>query len=99
MEHILQFAINIDDKRIIEIAENKAAQAVVQKVNDLAGQRSYYGNSYLQERFNEEVKKVVDEHKDEIIQKAVEKAVAGITKTKKFTELMAILPREEGTVR
>lgn len=94
MEHILQFAINIDDERITAIAEDRAAKAVVQKVNDLAGYRSYYSDSYLQTRFNEEVKKVVDEHKDEIIEKAVEKTVAGITKTKKYTELMAVLLRE-----
>ena len=89
MEHILQFGINIDDNRIIQLCEVKAVQLVMNEVEKkAANRRSGWDDTYLENLFAESVKKVVEEHKDEIIEKAVKKAVERFTSSKKFKEMM-----------
>ena len=88
MEHILQFGINIDDNRIIQLCEEKAVQSVMNEVEKKANRRSGWDDTYLENLFAESVKKVVEEHKDEIIEKAVKKAVERFTSSKKFKEMM-----------
>ena len=89
MEHILQFAINIDDKTIEERVYEKASQ---QLTNDLKEQ-IYVSKNYYNHGFTDEAAKVIKEavesYKPEIIEMAAKTLADSILKSKKQRENLA----------
>ena len=91
MEHIVQFAVSIDDKRIQEITEESAAKQVAEEIK-IASHGMDWNNRVkdkpekLRELFQEEVEKIVKENYDKIIDGAIEKAVSRIMLSKKVRE-------------
>lgn len=88
MEHIVQFAIGIDDeaitKRIQENAEKIITQSIQQKVEKSIFATDYYGK--LENRLNYRAETIfkdwLESHKDEIIKGAVEALASNMMKTK-----------------
>lgn len=85
MEHIVQFAIGIDDEAIVDrVTENAEAQIIKdieQQVRNRLFEARYYGrNADKDSPLNDYSKRVIDgfleKHKDEIIEKAA-KYLAG----------------------
>ena len=94
MEHIVQFAVGVDDERIQQIMEEKAADIIAKEIKDATRSYRVYGDGYaerpdkLEAYFHEEVEKIVKEHREEIIDAAIEKAVTKIVNAKKVKEAL-----------
>lgn len=88
MEHILQFAVSIDEDRIVKAAEEQATKRVVEEIKqktDLFA-REKWGDSELKRIFKEEVQRVVDENKDYIMAEAVDTVAKSLARTKAVKE-------------
>lgn len=101
MEHIVQIAVNVDDNRIIQICEEAAAKQIIEDVKEYSHGRTYYGKTLnekpenLKPLFVEEIRKVVDENKDEIIKLAVKELANNMARTKAFKKAIDEMLNEE----
>jgi uncharacterized membrane protein YheB (UPF0754 family) len=88
MEHIVQFAIGIDDeaitKKIQENAEKQITQNIQQKVEKSIFATDYYGKptNHLTHHAETMFKNWLEEHKDEIINRASATLAANMAKSK-----------------
>lgn len=83
MEHILQFAVSIDEDAIVKMATDRASRQITDEVH--AKIESYtkgWRDSKLDELFRDEIKSVVYDNKDEIIEKAIKVVAFNLSKTK-----------------
>lgn len=99
MEHIVQFAIGIDDEAIKKMVRERGYDDVVNSLKEDA--KNYLANTYYGERkWGGEVKirwdnvvekmtnEFIEENKDVIIEKAAEKLAESYKRTKKYKEAM-----------
>lgn len=105
MEHILQFAIDIDDdtirqkieKHSIEVIEQQIKQDIVNKIFKI----EYYTENADPKRsplsgFSKEIMiNVMEEHKDEIINRTAEILADKLCRTKAAKELIADITSKE----
>ena len=95
MEHIVQFAIGIDDeaiqKRVIEGAYNDVVKQLMKEAKKEVGlEGSYYNHAANWERIiGAALRGYFDENKDMIIELAASKLVESFKRTKSFKEKMA----------
>lgn len=98
MEHILQFAVSIDEQKIVDTATNRATEEILKKAKETLGNYTNRGwdtaESKLDRLFRDEIKKILDERKEEIIQDAIKQLAANLAKTKAVKEMVREL--EEG---
>lgn len=91
MEHILQFAINIDDltikERIEKTATNKMANELTKDVRDSIF--SGWGNSGFSPAAERIIKKVLEDNKEEIIKNASKMVAESIKRSKRYKEALA----------
>ena len=91
-EHIVQFAVGIDDEHIQKIMEESAAKQIMDDIKEFSHGKQYYSNRLndepknLQEIFQEEIAKYVKEHVDEIMDKVIVEVSKNMMKTKKVKE-------------
>lgn len=97
MEHIVQFAINFDDKRITEMVEKNAEKEIIndlkQKVNDRMFQIKYYGGHGKPENgfsnwMDGKVEEFLAANKQEIIDMAAHMLADRLSRTKAARELV-----------
>lgn len=89
MEHILQFAINIDDKTIEERIYEKASQQLTKELKEqIYVSRNYYNHGFTDEAAKM-IKEVVESYKSEIIAMAAKTLADSILKSKKQKESLA----------
>ena len=98
MEHIVQFAIGIDDeaivKRVTENAERVITNELKQQVANRLFQRSYYSKNADPERdpLSNFTMNLVDDffeiNRDAIIEKAAERLADRLARTKKAKEIL-----------
>lgn len=81
MEHIIQFGVTVDDRKIEEEVIKQATDSIRKKVEDM-GRRSWNDDSILSRIAEEEISKYISDHKDEILDKAISKLMANMMKTK-----------------
>lgn len=86
MEHILQFAVDIDDQAIIACVKERATQQAIYKIQDEISKYTRGYESKLDKIFREEVKKIIDSNKDEIIEKSIDQLAFNLAKTKAVKE-------------
>lgn len=96
MEHIMQFAINIDDKTIQKRLEDNAYDDVVERIykeaiDNLEFPRKYVINGVKRcidwdSVVSERIFRFLENHKDEIIDAAAEKLTKSIRNSKAFKE-------------
>jgi len=92
MEHIVQFAVGIDDDRIQKLMEEAAAKQIIDDIKEASHGKSYYGNTLndepknLREIFKEEIAQYVKDHADEVISMVVAEVSKNMMKTKKVKE-------------
>ena len=95
MEHIVQFAIGIDDKAIQKRIEESAYDDIVAKLVADAERSLPKNGGWDSNRVNwrrmmeEQLDLFAEKHKDEIINAAAEKLVESFKRTKAFKERMA----------
>lgn len=93
MEHILQFAIGIDDDAIVKRIEENAEKAITKELRDKVGRIMFGCNSWRGEeaeaitRWTEGLfVKYLDDHKAEIIVLSAKYLAEKLTKTKAVRE-------------
>lgn len=107
MEHILQFAINIDDDRIIKnieaSAEEKIIAAITKKVEDcIYDNNMHYGRRYdreepLKNMIKKEIERIIEENKDVVLSEASKILADKLSRTKAAKELLnGLKPESEG---
>ena len=98
MEHIVQFAIGIDDeairKRITDNAEKQITASIQKDVERMIFNYAGWGNGEInknspQEWVKDIVKYVIEANKDQIIEAAVVELAKNMAKTKAVKEAMA----------
>lgn len=90
MEHIIQFGVSIDDKAIEERVVKSATDEVFNLVKKTAAGGSVWdSNSFIKELMKEEVKRLVDDNKAEIIANATKELARNMTNTKAVKEAVA----------
>ena len=98
MEHILQFGISIDDdaikNRIEEAAVNKMAEDLKKSVKDSLFRTSGFGGKRFTEEAEQLIRSVMNEYKDEIIERSVNMVVDTIKHSKKYREALANVVEE-----
>ena len=90
MEHIVQFAISIDDDTIKRNIENSVERQVTRKINSdcmkaLVGKKSITNCDYtqkLKEMVDDNIQNFLAENKDEIIKIAADKLSEKLSRTK-----------------
>lgn len=94
MEHILQFAISIDDDGIKKLVEKSATEQVAREFREevMDKIKSKYG--YLSYGVEAAIKDAVSQYKDEIVDKAVEVVADSIKRSKKYREALAEVVEE-----
>ena len=100
MEHIVQFAVSVDDDRIQKIMEESAAKQVADDIKAASHGLSYYDNGVnkepekLKALFSDEIAKYVKEHADEIVKLVVAEVSKNMMKTKKIKEAIDSITEE-----
>jgi hypothetical protein len=102
MEHIVQFAIGIDDKAIQNRIEEHAYSDVLNKltknaVDSVFSHSSAYSRDIMWERLmGEALQSFLEERKDEIIDKAANTLADRFQRTKKYREAMGDAIAKDG---
>lgn len=102
MEHIVQFAINIDDETIQNRIEEHAYTDVLNKltknaVDSVFSHSSAYSRDIMWERLmGEALQSFLEERKDEIIDKAAHMLADRFQRTKKYREAMGAVIAKDG---
>lgn len=102
MEHIVQFAINIDDKTIQNRIEEHAYTDVLNKLAKEAMDTVFaHTNAYSRENMWKTVlvgalQRFLEERKDEIIDKAANMLADRFQRTKKYREAMGATIAKDG---
>lgn len=100
MEHIVQFAISIDDKTIQNRIEEHAYQDILnnleRKALNALGSGSYAQRDRLNALTYDAIQQLVARHKDEIIDKAAEMLADKFSRTKKYREAMGAAIAKDG---
>lgn len=97
MEHIVQFAIGIDDeaikKRIAESAEKQIVASIKEDVENIIFNYEYYSGKINKNNpkswVEDLVKEVIEANKDQIIKGATEELARNMVKTKLVREAIA----------
>lgn len=90
MEHIIQIGVSVDDKAIEDRVIKAATDEVLDRVKHTAGSNSSWNsNHYIKDLMKEEVKRLVDENKTEIIDYAIKELAKNMVKTKAVKEAIA----------
>lgn len=102
MEHIVQFAINIDDKTIQNRIEEHAYSDVLDKltknaVDSVFSHSSAYSRDIMWESLmGEALQSFLEERKNEIIDKAANMLADRFQRTKKYREAMGAVIAKDG---
>lgn len=107
MEHILQFAVSIDDtsieKLVIESATKQLANEIIDEAKKSLGFANRYGSPYLDEDgegygiAKDAIEKVVKEREDEIINRVIEKIADKTYRSKKYQKTLDSLVDKSNT--
>lgn len=102
MEHIVQFAISIDDKTIQNRIEEYAYRDVLDKLAKEATDTVFaHTNAYSRENMwktlmEDALQRFLEERKDEIIDKAANLLADRFQRTKKYREAMGTAIEKDG---
>lgn len=102
MEHIVQFAINIDDKTIQNRIEEHAYTDVLNKLTKeavdsvFAHSSAYSRNTMWESLMENALQNLIEERKDEIIDKAANTLADRFQRTKKYREAMGDAIAKDG---
>jgi hypothetical protein len=95
MEHIVQFAIGIDDEtvrqRVLENAEKTIIKNIEDDVKKAIFEKQYYGtgiSNNVQTWVKNVVEHVIWEHKDQIVAGAIKELAANLSRTKVAREAL-----------
>lgn len=98
MEHIIQIAVSCDDERIVKLAEESAANSLVNEVLK-AYKPKYYGDSSFESRMVEQVKALlVDRFNENCMDKLAEKVAERLCRSNPFrAKVLAAVEKRLGS--
>lgn len=100
MEHILQFAINIDDEtikqRVEQSATDKMAAEVTKSVKNAIFTNQYWGGSGFTTAVEKIIREVLTDYKDVIIDQAVKMVADSIKRSKAYKTAVADMVEDLG---
>ena len=103
MEHIVQFAIGIDDEAIKKRIEESATKQVTDKLKEqVMGSiltTEWSGKKVLNSNGEAIVKEVLEQYKDEIIAGAIKSVADSIKNSKKYRAVLAQIADEMLTAK
>lgn len=104
MEHIVQFAIGIDDEAIKKRIEESATEQVIKKLKEqvtgtILKKNSWSGDVLLSTTGQDIVKEVMEQYKDEIIAGAIKSVADSIKNSKKYRAVLAQIADEMLTAK
>lgn len=94
MEHIIQFAVSVEDDKIVKRIEENAEKTIIERlqkeVSSILFSRGYYGmpSNNSSEFVKAYLEEFLKDHKDEIIKSAGEYLSERLMKTKAAKELI-----------
>ena len=94
MEHILQFAISIDDEGIKSRIEESAVKQLSKDLSKETKNKIMDTWGSLQWKIEELIKECVNQYKDEILESAVRSVSDSIKRSKKYREALAQVTEE-----
>ena len=94
MEHIVQFAISIDEERIKAIAAESAAEDLKKELEDVLIGKGSWNNQYFTTYAEDLFKKVLNEHIDHILDEAVKQVAGSIKNSKKYKMALDSVTKE-----
>ena len=94
MEHILQFAISIDDEAIKSRIEESALKQLSKDLSKETKNKIMDTWGSLQWKIEELIKECVNQYKDEILESAVRSVSDSIKRSKKYREALAQVTEE-----
>ena len=86
MEHIIQFGVTVDDKRIENEIIKQATDSLMLNIKDMGKKDWTTNESKLTQIARDIISEYVEKHKDEIIHAAIDKLMINLTKTKKVKD-------------
>lgn len=92
MEHIIQFGVCIDEQKIIDSAIEMAGRKIIDHVGekiDEYARRRWSEPSKLEELFAEEIRKLIELYKDEIINATIESTTGRLMRSKLMRDAIA----------
>lgn len=100
MDHLVQFTISIDDAHIAQKVENEAAKAMKDEVlkickSQIGIEANYWGSGEPGPMLKKAVDQFMNDNREEIIDKAVDKLAERLSRTKAVKEAAAKRVREE----
>ena len=104
MEHIIQFAVSIDDEAIKSSIEKRAIEKLSDELLDgvkksFGVRTSWRGDNYADSQImnivTDTVKKICKDHEDEIVANATKIAAEKLTRTKSFKEKVEVTMTKE----
>lgn len=102
MEHIVQFAIGIDDRAIQKRIEEYAYKDVLDKITTetmdtiFAHMNAYSRENMCKTMMEDALQSFLEERKDEIIDKAANMLADRFQRTKKYREAMGVAIEKDG---
>lgn len=94
MEHIVQFAIGIDDEAVTERVIAAATNELIKDVKSNIYKKGYYSSGFT-DTVENIIKTAVSEYKDEIVDRASEMLFNSIRHSKKYKEIVSNVLTEE----
>lgn len=89
MEHIIQFGVTIDEKKIIDHATSRASNEIYKKVEkEISKYTSGWQDTRLDQLFREEIRKVIYDNKDKILEDAITRVAQNLTRTKAVKDML-----------
>ena len=98
MEHIVQFAVGIDDQRIVNVIEESAARDITKNLQQMVMNKIFQSSYYKSDARNNDPlsdfsKRLIDEflerHKDVILEKTSVYLADKLARTKAAKEIIA----------
>lgn len=86
MEHLLQISIAMDDKSIAKQVEDSLVTKIHKDIYDKYFENDWKSDRRIEFICHEEVKELIAENKDEIINRAVEQIKRSVLKTNSFNK-------------
>ena len=93
MEHLLQISIAMDDKSIAKQVEDSLVTKIHKDIYDKYFENDWKSDRRIEGICHEEVKKLIAENKDEIINRAVEQIKRSVLKTNSFNKQLEELEK------
>lgn len=97
MEHIIQFAVSVDDDRIMKLAEQAAANELVKQFKDGGERAGYYTSDRWKSKvFDEVTRELVAEISGTQVDEMAQMVADKLFRSQKFREKVAYALAERG---